>query len=1490
MSLSEWLAEVGLGQYEQTFVDQGFERVEDLHELKEEHLEKLGLKMGHRLKLLRALRAEPDGTEPSKPVGHPPAAPSTDIGIETPPAGPSSSSVPDADILSAEPERRQKLFISYGRDGFADEARALKNALDRRGHDAWLDERRLQEGYDWQLDIEEGIRNCDWVILLMTPHSVRRPDGFCLKEITKAAELNKPIVPVLITDVPGGAPLLICNVQYLDWREAVPSRERAERFQQFMSRLCDAVENRRLDFEGGQRVRLKALQPLDYTRDTVQRARGFHGREWLKEQVERWIEIPKSRVFWLTGLPGVGKSAFAAHLCQTHPDVKARHFCEHGHQDRGDPRRALLSIVYQLAEQIPEYGSRLLEEDLAAESGKDVRTIFDNLLVRKLDGLDQLKRPVLVVIDAIDEASQGGRNAIAEMIRDYWAFTPGWLRLLITSRPESEVISTLAAFNPTFLDTRGKENREDMRGYLQRELSAIEQSVSSVAVEGFLDRSGGVFLYLIVVTEELREGRLSLDRLHEFPDGLAGYYSRFFQRQFPDIERFEVIAHAALQMILAAREPLSIENLREANGWSQTEFNRFKRAVGSLIEVTTESGTGVVRVFHKSLAEWLADEGRAGPYYVSEADGHRRLARAGLAEVAADVHEVKPYFLRHLPIHLRAAGMFKERRLVLTNFALAMRRCEAGALEEFLADYRGERGLDLNESLAAWAECIVRQAHLLRRGTEDWPAHRILLQVASEEADESAITQAAEAWVAAGHCDWAWMKRTDRPACASFSASLRVIELWTASVGKTRSVRFDGNEYSVPLQTDQQRTLELVANEDQLRIFAGKDELAVHSRLYNRNPDAPVSGLDGSADEARTTSHNSPGKAMDANWPRMLAASGHSDGWVNVVSLESGVTSRLRPAEELGSCTCLAFSPDGNRLAVGHLRGAICVYDLVSKQLHHRIDGHRVRTRRMAWLPDDRLLIGAEDGTLRVIDIVDGSEAALAAHSAAIRGIAVSRDGAGAVSIAEDGSVRTWALPDLSAQRVLREADGRRGLSVALSDDATCCSAGFGDGTLVVWTGLGTPGEKVQEIPGAHHGSIYGVALSSDGLRMVSGAQDTFVHTWSVATGECTGRLVGHAFHVTGLKVDPAGRQAVSAGLDNKLIHWDLERATQGRPSRSLGSEVTALLAAGSPGDDGVVAVGHSDGTLRLLSMQSLTLLPEASWVIHRGHRVWQLAQVPGSSLVVSAGWDGFIRITDTRSGSTVAQWSEDSSRLKARASSARYCVAVVSPDGRWLVISAGRGATLRVHDLRVDSGTLLTPGAGRLLRSESTEGATPKDAHAACIRAVAFEADGTHIRAADESGEIRRWNLLTLEEDVSARMDHYAACKERGLAVNRGRAAAHVLALLPKTGLLACGGVSRSITLWSLSTAKCVGALHGHSGGVNFLAAMEDGLQLASAGWDNTLRVWDISTYRSVLVHHTDRMSRALSVDGGQKVLIGTTIGEVFSIEQNRFTHQLAS
>lgn len=74
---------------------------------------------------------------------------------------------------------------------------------------------------------------------------------------------------------------------------------------------------------------------------------------------------------------------------------------------------------------------------------------------------------------------------------------------------------------------------------------------------------------------------------------------------------------------------------------------------------------------------------------------------------------------------------------------------------------------------------------------------------------------------------------------------------------------------------------------------------------------------------------------------------------------------------------------------------------------------------------------------------------------------------------------------------------------------------------------------------------------------------------------------------------------------------------------------------------------------------------------------------------------------------------------------------------------------------------------------------------------------------------------------------------------------ALYALALSPDGQQLATGGYDQMIKLWDLITGKEITTIKGHNGSINALAYRPDGKVLASASADRTIKLWDTATRR---------------------------------------------
>jgi TIR domain/Domain of unknown function (DUF4384) len=146
----------------------------------------------------------------------------------------------------AAPSLKLRIFISYGRDQYAALAARLYRDLSTAGHDTWFDADRLAAGSDWERSIEDGLQ---WIaeapdrsrfVLLMTPHAVRRPDGYCLNELAWALARKVPVIPVMVVGCE--PPLSISRLQWYDMTSCVPYPDHEPHYLRTFPGLVRAID------------------------------------------------------------------------------------------------------------------------------------------------------------------------------------------------------------------------------------------------------------------------------------------------------------------------------------------------------------------------------------------------------------------------------------------------------------------------------------------------------------------------------------------------------------------------------------------------------------------------------------------------------------------------------------------------------------------------------------------------------------------------------------------------------------------------------------------------------------------------------------------------------------------------------------------------------------------------------------------------------------------------------------------------------------------------------------------------------------------------------------------------------------------------------------------------------------------------------------------------------------------------------------------------
>jgi WD40 repeat protein len=308
----------------------------------------------------------------------------------------------------------------------------------------------------------------------------------------------------------------------------------------------------------------------------------------------------------------------------------------------------------------------------------------------------------------------------------------------------------------------------------------------------------------------------------------------------------------------------------------------------------------------------------------------------------------------------------------------------------------------------------------------------------------------------------------------------------------------------------------------------------------------------------RLTGVDAPIRALLFSPDGKLLASGNDDSSAWLWETSTGKVRRQLPEEHqknpprgFGGVCSLAFSPDGKILATGSRDHMLRCWVVATGKMLREIPGIRYISRAIyheggipcvAFSPDGRRLAFGQDNRMELLDVSSGEPVLpLAAHGGAVRRVFFDRDGKRLYTISDD-AIRRILEWDSSSGRLIREVPGKPWSAdqATLSPDRKVLAATqLGFGLHLTDT---ISGKKIRDIPVPNSpigGIPYAVAYSLDGkLLAMSGNMGQTVWLLDAATGkiiyivEGAGRRHHDAMYLT---FSSDGRLLALVG--NDLIH-----------------------------------------------------------------------------------------------------------------------------------------------------------------------------------------------------------------------------------------------------------------------------------------------------------------------------------------------------------------
>ncbi|MFI6307572.1 caspase family protein [Amycolatopsis thailandensis] len=1213
----------------------------------------------------------------------------------------------------------------------------------------------------------------------------------------------------------------------------------------------------------------------------------FHGRKTARTELVEWLLSADSdeRPRVITGSPGCGKSAILGRIVAlADANYRAREpSAVFGAESRVPigwvdvavhaRNKGLEQIVAQIAESL----------DIDADSPAD--------LLRKIGEQSRRKGRLVVLVDALDEAGSGtaadagGKGEPRRIARQFLrplAEIP-YLRLLVGTR--RELAASLGGDVKIIdLDHTSYRNSRDVPEYVTKVLMAQNQpeistpyrdlpDLAATVGEAVADRAAGNFLVARMAARTLRSAKQPADVTvagwqNRLPSGIGEAFEDDLDRFGSEKERAkQLLAPLALaegQGLPRGQLWTGIASALAGTDYSDEDLSWLLEAAAAYLVEGTEMGRSVYRLYHLALAEYLRDATGCG-----KTEAQRRTV-AVLAKSVPRRQDGEPdwlsahdYVRRHLATHAAASEQ----------------------LDDFVVD-PGFLLSSEQRALLRAVPTVTRKAGRLARIAYEQVVHQLADPVPLGE-------RAAYLELSARRCGADELAR--RIADLGLAIPWRTSWAWWSPSGAHRQLLgHSKNVYAVATGDLDGRPVALTGSADgTARIWDLIENRQLGTPLQHDADDSVTAVAIGELGEYSIgVTGDDQGRLCiwDLSTGQRLAGPLH------------GHTHRVN---EIALCTMT----DRAVAATAGADGTVRIWDLESgTQRGAAIAGHRgpVTAVKIGQLGDAVVLVtSGADNRIRVWDIETHEEIgdSLIGHAEGINAIALgSLDGRHVVvSASADCTMGVW---DLATRRLVGEPVyahylGARAIAIgAIGSDPVAVTAGLDAARL--WN-LRTRQPIGQPLAG-HPNGVSAVAVASVEGRpiAITAGMDSTVRVWDLTADQ---PLAGHTRDVICIYTGVIKERhlAITGSEDTTAIVWDLNSAATQIEPPLVGHEAAVSAVSLIELDSNVVAItGGQDTTIRVWDLNRQATV---RWVLH-GHTAAVKALAPfridNIQFLASGGKDGVVRVWNLNSGKehcpALIGHNADVDMLAVGDFEGRLLVIAATqwggssawelPQGNPFRLGSSYPDEQRANAIGFVKGrpTTLTSGSdNKILLWDLVTGTSlrnPLVGHTDTIFRGAIDTNNDHPIAVtgDYEGTIRAWSLsdcrplgvpisgparffndLSIFQQGDQRsafsakrniVQHWSIDSglQEGEAIDGYQVDVATLAIVEDDNqrVVLCGGKDGLIRARSLSTGRLSGpVLHGHNYSVRGVACERQGSDIVSISFDNTLRVWDLTSRR---------------------------------------------
>ena len=575
----------------------------------------------------------------------------------------------------------------------------------------------------------------------------------------------------------------------------------------------------------------------------------------------------------------------------------------------------------------------------------------------------------------------------------------------------------------------------------------------------------------------------------------------------------------------------------------------------------------------------------------------------------------------------------------------------------------------------------------------------------------------------------------------------------------------------------------------------------------------------------------------------------------------------------------VAISHNGDFLAsIGANDKSIFVWNAMTGESVRTLPLESGRYRAIDFSPVGNLLLaGSTDGMLRIWDVAEddqprlevrhGPPSAPAKMSPAL--VRFSPKGDQFVSATTSGQVRIREV-DTGTLAAEIPAGPSGAKDVRYSAGGELLAIGSQDGRVRVWD-LETKTTTAVLEPNPY---LECMAISDDGLTVVTGSYGGTVRTWSVEDGGLRQNLNIESGRIGDLEFVKGTALVVVVASTGQLRVLDTSTLREIRKLKTH-NLTDGVLARSENGE--FLAVGSGDGSVKTLQVDRV-IKPNVFW--HDKH-IRGVRFLSDSVRLVAADGGGGVRIWDTETGESTDLSQGPNGEVSAVSVDLQGdLIAVATIEERVLLWDGETGE--QVGEIHVPEpeivGASFSPAGQQLavvtrhggsFLYESEDWRQPQwstSASEASAEAFGISPDGRMMAIGYENGEIRfvsmadgapqadlivvptipralafceSGNLLAIGTDSGEIHLHDLVAGKARSIIKAHTSRLNALAVLPGGKTLGSGGRDKVLRLSDTASGEPLAAMFGHERQVFSLSVSPDGSKIASGGLEGDIRIW---------------------------------------------------